>query len=76
MDFCSSQSETATAWRNADTTRLRLRALRISSLPSRTVFPETPAPTRRRTVGNTTVSPALRVRSSRTWIIAPMVVPM
>ena len=54
--FCSSQSLTATAWRMTPTVTFSERALRISSLPSRTVLPVTPAPTKLRTVGKTTVS--------------------
>ena len=73
--FCSSHSDTATAWRTTPTWTLSERALRISSLPSRIVFPDTPAPTRLRTVGKTTVSPRLRVRSVCNWIIASIVVP-
>ena len=57
------------------TATFSVRALRISSWPSRTVLPVTPAPTRLRTVGKTTVSPGFRVRSVCSWIIASMLVP-
>ena len=74
-DFCSSHWLTATAWRITPTGTFRLRALRTSSLPSSTVLPVTPAPTRLLTVGKTTLSPGSRVRSVLSWIIASISVP-
>ena len=75
IDFCASHCETATAWRMTLTGTFSERSLRISSLPSRTVLPVTPAPTRLRTVAKTTVSPFFLVKSVCSWIMEFMLVP-
>ena len=73
---CSSQSVTATAWRITSTVTVMLRMSRTSSLPSSTALPVTPAPVSLRIAPKVIRSPGLRDRSSRTWIMAPALVPM